>query len=123
MSILMARFMTAPNGNYVLIHLIRRPFSSHATNVRDRKTGKMPDGAQSRTPKTVHRPGCRRKVPISDRTLIRSAISDTFTSILVVGFWSAKGEPFREESVGFLLHRRIERDPRRMRQAGIAKRH
>jgi NTE family protein len=63
------------------------------------------------------------KVTISGRTLIRSAISDTLKSFVIVECWSTRRQPFREASMGFLLHPRLERDPRRMRQGRIAKRY
>jgi hypothetical protein len=60
--------------------------------------------------------------PTNGRTLIRSAISDTFASGRIVEVCST-GEPFREDSVGFLVHRHLECDPWRMWQGRIAKRH
>jgi hypothetical protein len=57
------------------------------------------------------------------RTLIRSAISDTLKSFVVVECWSTRRQPYREASVGFFLHPRLKRDPRRMRQGRIAKRY
>ncbi len=61
------------------------------------------------------------KAPISGRTLIHSAISDTLESFVNVECQSTRRQPFREASVGFLLHPRLERDPRRMRQGRIGK--
>ena len=55
------------------------------------------------------------KIAISGRTLIHSAVSDTLKSFVVVECWSTRRQPLREASVGFPVHPRLERDPRRMR--------
>jgi hypothetical protein len=68
-------------------------------------------------------PVVEKKNSISGGTLIHSSISDTLNSFVIVECWSTWRQPSREASVCFLLHPRLERDPRRMWQGRIAKRY